>query len=307
MKKISLIIVCIVMVTAVAVSLVGCDEEEFTSKPLSAQWMGQLDDSSLLSSISIPGSHDSGSIRKGGIFEFSHTQNLTIEQQLLSGVRFFDIRLGFKKGKLGIYHGFLYQKVTFDDVIKVCKDFLAAHPTETILMSIKHEHGDSVTTAVVEKIQEEPSLWYTANSNPTLGQVRGKIVLFNRIDGAQQLGIDLNGMGDNCTSDVNNGVPIHVQDYYNVGKKKNLYSEWEEIQACFEYAKTAPQGTFVINFTSCYYPLIKGLPLPLIPKSASYIRGYLDEYYKTATGFQGIVLIDFVDEAIAESIYNLNS
>ncbi|MBO4534753.1 MAG: hypothetical protein J5755_02320, partial [Clostridia bacterium] len=116
MKKFVAIVCCLIVTAALVLTFVGCDDkEEFAPKARSSAWMNDLSSGTLLSDISMPGSHDSGALRSGGIYEFSNCQDLTIPKQLASGVRFLDIRLGFKKGKLAVYHGPLYQKLFFED------------------------------------------------------------------------------------------------------------------------------------------------------------------------------------------------
>jgi hypothetical protein len=68
-------------------------------------WMSMLGDNVKLSSISIPGSHDTGS-KYGGMFV--ETQSWSIEAQLESGIRYFDIRCRREGDKFSIYHGMLH-------------------------------------------------------------------------------------------------------------------------------------------------------------------------------------------------------
>ena len=65
---------------------------------LQPEWMRILHDTLPICKISIPGSHDSGSIKGGRMLK---TQATDIPAQLQQGIRAFDIRLEKKDNKLG--------------------------------------------------------------------------------------------------------------------------------------------------------------------------------------------------------------
>ena len=65
---------------------------------LRPEWMRILHDTLPICKISIPGSHDSGSIKGGHMLK---TQATDIPAQLRQGIRAFDIRLEKKGNKLG--------------------------------------------------------------------------------------------------------------------------------------------------------------------------------------------------------------
>ena len=55
-------------------------------------WMKEVDDNTLITNMSIPGSHDSGATHS--IFDVAgKCQDLSIKTQLTIGVRFLDLRL----------------------------------------------------------------------------------------------------------------------------------------------------------------------------------------------------------------------
>src|SRR5689334_21158267 len=68
-------------------------------------WMGWLPDDAPLSALTLPGTHDSGASRSGGVIALA--QSLTLLEQLNAGIRAWDIRLGQDPvdGRLKIYHG----------------------------------------------------------------------------------------------------------------------------------------------------------------------------------------------------------
>ncbi|CAM5227791.1 1-phosphatidylinositol phosphodiesterase OS=Streptomyces microflavus OX=1919 GN=G3I39_03625 PE=4 SV=1 [Streptomyces microflavus] len=107
-------------------------------------WMGGLPDGTALQRLTIPGTHDSGA-RFGG--PWSECQNTTIAQQLESGIRFLDVRCRITGGSFAIHHGASFQNMMFGDVLVACWNFLAARPSETVLMRVKQEYSSESDAA----------------------------------------------------------------------------------------------------------------------------------------------------------------
>lgn len=108
------------------------------------EWMKCLPDSLPLCKISIPGSHDSGTTKGGSMLQ---TQTVDIPRQLQKGIRAFDIRLEKKNDKLGIFHSYAFQDIYWeDDVLPAFIAFLQAHPSETLIVSLKREGGSRKIT-----------------------------------------------------------------------------------------------------------------------------------------------------------------
>ncbi|HWN67877.1 MAG TPA: phosphatidylinositol-specific phospholipase C domain-containing protein, partial [Haliangium sp.] len=150
----------LLIVTTVAILSAGCVEMDLTgpyvgvddvdgeSRLITAamtgsDWMSHLAGRTSLSQIDIPGTHDSGA-RIGGAFVA--TQDMSISEQLQAGVRYLDVRLRHFEDALVVHHGSFYQELNFDDVLIACTDFLAAHPSETILMQVKEEYTPAGNT-----------------------------------------------------------------------------------------------------------------------------------------------------------------
>jgi len=171
----------------------GIFNEELMKIAFLKSWMGELDDETLLSDISIPGTHDSGTQLIPSNMGNMHTQNFSIRQQLDDGIRFLDIRLQnertpflVKTGKLQVYHGTYNCYILFDQVLVWCKNFLDKYPSEVILMSIKNEEGDDILNNLFHYFDDTrwKNLFYDGNDFdkriPTLGEVRGRIVVYSR-------------------------------------------------------------------------------------------------------------------------------
>jgi 1-phosphatidylinositol phosphodiesterase len=113
--------------------------------------------------------------------------------QLRSGIRVLDIRLAMVNFRLIAYHGVYPQRTSFQEILSTLHTFLTAPSTsrETIVMSIKQEDfattsASAFSSLVHEEIFNGPGgrgMWYFQNRIPTLGEVRGKVVLFSRFGG----------------------------------------------------------------------------------------------------------------------------
>ena len=161
-----------------------------------ARWMSSLPDSAPLSSLCIPGTHES--LARYG-YPISTCQEVasTVDIQLRAGIRFLDVRVTAKgpsgsqpsEQKLLGYHGVTDERIEFGAVLQSCWNFLDNEGKgETIIMSMKPEADAAAMQACFEQVYLNPtkSRWYLDVNVPTLGQVRGKIVLLSRYGSSGQ-------------------------------------------------------------------------------------------------------------------------
>jgi 1-phosphatidylinositol phosphodiesterase len=148
--------------------------------------MSQLPDGALLRELTIPGTHNSGA-QYGG--PWTECQNTGIADQLSAGIRFLDIRCRLFEGSFTIHHGPSYQHLNFDDVLGTCRDFLASHPSETILMRVKQEYSEESAEQFRIVFGDYldgrgwRDLFRLDSALPALGEARGKVVLLGDSDG----------------------------------------------------------------------------------------------------------------------------
>ena len=197
MKKQKKVLLGILVLMPLAFMFTGCNKDNDNGPIVGYSmynWMSGISDTTMLSELSIPGTHDSGTEKIGP--GPAHTQNFSIARQLNDGIRFLDIRLKKKDNKLQLYHSDYNCKVDFDIVLNWCKDFLETNTTEVILMSIKNEKEDEDITGYLNDLYFENNKWkdlfWRGNSSdlqgnckdqlPALGEVRGKIVVFKRFE-----------------------------------------------------------------------------------------------------------------------------
>jgi hypothetical protein len=222
------------------------------------EWMADLPDSLPISAISVPGTHETMA-RFGG--PAPRCQTLTLEQQLNAGLRAFDIRPRHIADVFAIHHKAYFQNAYFgNDVLQVFIDFLAAHPSETIFMRAKREYN----VADVTRSFGATFAWYMASyghavwqtddptTYPTLGEVRGKIVILQqcRADENDDLPCD----GGMFAPVKSYGFPwsaLSIQDDYVVyWTHASMNGKWENIRQQLLLAATSDPSTMFVNFTS---------------------------------------------------------
>lgn len=273
-----------------------------------ADWMGFVSDDTPISALTLPGTHDSGA-RIEPVAGTAKTQDLTLAQQLNAGVRFLDIRCRHYQDAFTIHHGAIYQNLNFDDVLQACKSFLASHPHETIVMSVKQEHtaeGNSRSFAeqFERYVQQAPSLWHQQPGIPALGDARGKIVLLRRFASAANWGMDAShSWADKATFTINNGnYSLRVQDQYQVS---NNNSKWAAITSLWAEAAAGNYQTFYINFSSGYQQIL--WVVPNIPAVSNAINPQVNSFFASgAQGRYGAVVMDFIDAGLSANIVEAN-
>ena len=102
-------------------------------KSYNTSWMQSIPDSTKISQMTIPGTHNSCALY--GIC-CARTQSWSLFEQMQSGLRYFDIRLRLYNNTLRAFHDFIDQKDTFDKILFYALNFLEQNPSESIIMQI---------------------------------------------------------------------------------------------------------------------------------------------------------------------------
>ena len=147
----------------------------------------------------------------------SQCQTVPLLNQLLGGVRVIDIRLAVVPPPFSLngplktavtpelvaFHGTWPQQTPFFEILNDVYDFLKSPvgQTESIIMSIKQEDGELTPPGVFSQMVRNAiifgpgggwvglktvgsnvnqGMWFLENRIPTLGEVRGKVVLLSR-------------------------------------------------------------------------------------------------------------------------------
>ena len=210
-----------------------------TFKPYTGtlNWMENIPSYTYVSKISVPGTHDTGTFGLGA--GDAKCQNYNYDHQLTSGLRAFDIRLN---ENLEVIHGSNLFKcgTTFTDVLNSFNKFLDAHPSEVIFMSVKEDAGE-IYTPFMNFYNTNKDLVkhiYTGKKCPTIGEVRGKIILLRRFkvpEGTQFGWNCYDNWPDNTTGSFygdDKEICFHVEDNFNefdVYKKSDyVYNNMDE-------------------------------------------------------------------------------
>jgi len=335
-------------------------------------WMKYVDDNKFLDELSIPGTHDSGTCSVDNDTEPQSSQAKCqqdyIPTQLLEGVRYFDIRLGKndENGDPGIDHGacYLLKKdgnfMHLSDVIGYFNTFLSENPTEALIMLVSRGNDEatdeSLTTALGKVFDENPDLFYTSSRIPTLGEVRGKIVLLRRFGlagnsvSSHTWGLDLTQWDDKIAAHTDSTSMCLVRDergFEAVGKTGDeepyctkVYAQdhyectgtdkigWVDM-ALQETTKLARimvdvedndgakvkvlEHSWCINYTSCtnYKQGSNPFTAARVVNEHLYKSQYINSTGNESTKEDclkhiGIIASDFVDAALARSIYQRN-
>ncbi|MEV8100571.1 phosphatidylinositol-specific phospholipase C [Kitasatospora sp. NPDC085879] len=290
-------------------------------------WMGWVGDGTSLARLSIPGTHDTLAIHGGdlAVTQEDHGDGAaTLQAQLMSGIRAIDIRVHAIGGKFTVHHGAIYQNANFDDVLTVLRDFLAAHPAETVLLNLKTECTGSLGSctddppydtfeakkAILESyfaqyagVFWQPSVAGTGPADvPTLGQVRGKVVL-TRYNEQDTYG--LKDMFDRAPSDYDaayDGVRYYQDDYV-VSSLDAISGKWDKVRRHLEATDKGAADKVYVNYLSGSSML--AYPYSVAGGTLGY-RGVnefaLDHLFTQAASRTGVMFMDFPGPGLIGSI-----
>jgi 1-phosphatidylinositol phosphodiesterase len=238
-----------------------------TSGTDNANWMNGLIDSQTLKQLSLPGTHDTMSHYGGDIVQ---TQSMHLAEQLKSGIRALDIRCRHYKNHCVIHHGSVYQNANFDDVLTKVRAFLQSHPTEFVVMRVGEEYKPEYNT---RSFSDTFKTYFDAygdlfwkptslkDTQPTVAQMRGKIVVLQDWDSSVNFGIQWNRNGSSTLS---------IQDHWEIRiQPQPFYDKWVEVD---NQRYSAEHGT------SSYETYVNFL------SASSYIKGQFGWPYFFASG-----------------------
>nr|XP_060616861.1 1-phosphatidylinositol phosphodiesterase-like isoform X2 [Anolis sagrei ordinatus] len=250
-------------------------------------WMSCLPDHLSLSQISIPGTHDSMSLFGGSKIR---CQSWPLEAQLMAGVRFLDIRCKLEGGNFLIYHVNTFQKATFSDVLKDTLNFLQQHPQEAILMRVKEELPIIPNKGFAPRLQryldeEGGGRVWAKEALPTLGQVRGKLVILEELKN-EVLGVPYE--------------ELSVGDAWHVLSPER---KWEQVQEHLGVATTGNKAVLHLTFCSGngLFTNPEALAKEINPRCYEYLRARTGEAVRW-----GVVIMDFPGVGLIQTITESN-
>ena len=260
-----------------------------TSSKKYAEWLKEIDDTTPLRDVDLPGSHDTMALYS--IADLAgQCQTLSLNDQLNLGVRFLDIRLKEDHNSLKAVHGFIDQKATFKDINETVTSFLEKHPSEFIIMSIKEEADPSGSNISFEqallKYLDSPIYLKEQTTVPNyVSEIRGKVLLLSRYKDPS-IGIPaFSGWADSTSFTLPND--IYVQDTYKIESKEQ---KQDEVVKCFNETG----HTLKINFLSAYRT--DGFPPSYAMSAAKDINPWINKEISKYND-RGVVLYDFISES----------
>lgn len=273
-------------------------------------WCTDIPDDQSITVLSIPGTHDSGTV-SGDILH--KCQSMQIQDQLKCGVRFLDMRVGWHKNKVYICHGTHwpnYMDLTLEQALMQVYNFLSENPREFVILQFKVDDGtpDMQLIPEIEKVIYNGTFnqkLYDKSEVPTVGEVRGKMIYWHRWAWALRPGLEVwwQGAPGNYSWDYSNYY-VRVSDLYDYG----IDSKVREVKRYLDWAKGV-----LINYDNCIILTFcststgdkgcgwqpKKSAAKINPEVQAYLRNQQARYF-------GIVIVDFVTRELAENIWRLN-
>ncbi|KAF4979743.1 hypothetical protein FZEAL_4100 [Fusarium zealandicum] len=272
-------------------------------------WMAELPDDVHLSSLSIPGTHDTMTYAIGT--ESLECQNWNLTTQLIAGIRYFDIRARLRDDELHIYHGNGYTGFSFKDVVGYMSEFLDMYPSETIVMRLKREGngiGSNNTISFEEAFNhhalgEHLYSYSPLKPLPKLGDIRSKIFML------QQFPAKLGPYGVKW-----DGPQMVLEDLWIIPDVYHLSEKWTAIREALELAATSAFDNKLL-YVAHVSASVGVLPIEaaagpmnrtiagMNDMTGQWIQDFEDNPDTTRTG---IVIIDFPGRKLIDAILRWN-
>lgn len=288
-------------------------------------WMKHISGSTFACDVTIPGSHDSatGEGWDSGLgATTAQAQDVTIANQLLNGVRAFDLRPKATKNGLKCVHGIMETKVYFSDVFATFEKFLEENPSEFIVIHIYHggssdESGQSYESMMYDFTQDHSKYLARWHADLTVDDLRGKILLLARegyskdgnnppyggvfYDWREQMDWSDGATKPSVWGSVSQQRTIYTQDVADAtstakqNAKKNCMKELLD-RSTARRAKCFDDCIWYFNFCSAYD---KNISSDGYRGNATVMNPFMYDYLKASweagtAGPAGIVLADYV-------------
>lgn len=268
-------------------------------------WMANIDDSRYLSELTIPGTHDAGAdyhtSEQGVESQFTIAQDFCLLNQLMLGVRWFDVRLNDDGGIMTVYHWDYYLHKNFTDLVNWALTFLDNHQREVVIFMIKQEHStrgdDAFANGVMGYLNwAHPGRFWMGDYVPQLGEVRGQVVIVRQFTGTHgyALGTRLMWNENTTGSYASTDLPVYayVQDHYSL-MTVPTETKINEIENCLNMANHEPckYRCYYLNFTSGTREADAGQSLKHI---SSEINPVINNYlWNDNSHYYGTVFVNF--------------
>ena len=262
-------------------------------------WLSMVRDETKVCKLTIPGTHDTmtgmGFYQPVLKYIFNTTaisQVSTLEEQMNSGLRFFDIRPVVstdtiaKKKILRLTHGISELDITFEWTIDQLQSYLKAHPSEFFIVKLQFDNGfedqkDLYTLLSNVLHMSKYQGLFVDNWRPdiTVGEMRSKILWLSRYDlrpfnaafhypivycdwpdEDPDIEEDINPEAQrNCSmynmTDTTLTAKLYKQDYYKTTTEKRMRNKQKTVIDMMHTAREATVGDediWIVNHCSAY-------------------------------------------------------
>ncbi|XP_077984783.1 1-phosphatidylinositol phosphodiesterase-like [Glandiceps talaboti] len=260
-------------------------------------WMESLPDTTMLSALSIPGTH--GSVNSYGMHV--ECQSWPLYSQLEAGIRFIDIGCRHWGNRLTLHQSVFFQFGMLSHVMDDVVEYLKKFGSEVVLLRIREEgitqdNSRSIGDTLADKLYHYSSFIYEGKTLSALkiGQVRGKIVLLHDFD--MTLGIPYSSMQIANSSDARDLSDLRIG------------AKWDKIQN--NLAKSSQGEATDMFLTICggnCGPHQSGPPNPY--DVAVKINGRLDKFLSALRERKqrlGIIAMNFPNCDLIKTIIETN-
>ena len=310
-------------------------------------WLSMVRDETKVCKLTIPGTHDTmtgmGFYQPVLKYIFNTTaisQVSTLEEQMNSGLRFFDIRPVVstdtiaKKKILRLTHGISELDITFEWTIDQLQSYLKAHPSEFFIVKLQFDNGfedqkDLYTLLSNVLHMSKYQGLFVDNWRPdiTVGEMRSKILWLSRYDlrpfnaafhypivycdcpdEDPDIEEDINPEAQrNCgmynMTDTTLTAKLYKQDYYKTTTEKRMRNKQKTVIDMMHTAREATVGDediWIVNHCSAYTEVS---PRGYIT-NASNLHPLVIDDLQTYEGTVGIIPMDMACHDYVHCIIN---
>lgn len=310
-------------------------------------WLSMVRDETKVCKLTIPGTHDTmtgmGFYQPVLKYIFNTTaisQVSTLEEQMNSGLRFFDIRPVVstdtiaKKKILRLTHGISELDITFEWTIDQLQSYLKAHPSEFFIVKLQFDNGfedqkDLYTLLSNVLHMSKYQGLFVDNWRPdiTVSEMRGKILWLSRYDlrpfnaafhypivycdwpdEDPDIEEDINPEAQrNCSmynmTDTTLTAKLYKQDYYKTTTEKRMRNKQKTVIDMMHTAREATAGDediWIVNHCSAYTEVS---PRGYIT-NASNLHPLVIDDLQTYEGTVGIIPMDMACHDYVHCIIN---
>ncbi|EFQ30992.1 phosphatidylinositol-specific phospholipase C [Colletotrichum graminicola] len=285
-----------------------------------AEWMRAIPDDTNLTSLSIPGTHDTMTFDLSN--EVFQCQNHNLSAQLHAGMRYLDIRGRLVNDTIGIYHGSMSTGYSYTDVLLTVFSFLDQHPSETVVMRLKEEGrpiGSNTMTF------EDAFNFYLHNSTatapgakahfrkhnprapyPALGALRGKVFLLQNFAAKGP---------ESPYGVIWESADMVLEDLWIIPSIDHLYMKWEAIENALRRAATAKERANRVLYLAHLSASVGVLPIEaaagnlnrtvagMNDRTGDWLAATAD---RADSGKTGVVIIDFPGKELVDQVLARN-